>query len=140
MSHNVTPSRKHRRFVLARLERVTLARSSSSLGSEVKWHTMRKSIFRGRRPLCFLEAVPSDGFDRESNGIGASRLTSLSSSFRRRLLLRLGSRMPASLSQIENSYSINTGNFHWILKLSFAFLRDRSIHYFFFLFFFFPFI
>lgn len=25
--------------------------------SEVKWHTMRKSIFRGRRPLCFLEVA-----------------------------------------------------------------------------------
>jgi len=29
----------------------------SETASGVKWHTMRKSIFRGRRPLCFLEVA-----------------------------------------------------------------------------------
>lgn len=79
MSHNVTPGRKHRgSSSLARSEGrraattrsfFVLARLETRDRSEVKWHTMRKSIFRGRRPLCFLVAAPSDGFDREPNGI-----------------------------------------------------------------------
>lgn len=44
---------------------VRIARFGTAQRSE-KWHTMRKSIFRGRRPLCFFEVatVPSSRFLR----------------------------------------------------------------------------